>query len=66
MKNAEKFLNNVTINDITKVEIGQAQYSAMCFEDGGIVDDLLIYKYNDHYMLVVNAANIKKDWEWLK
>ena len=63
--NAENFLNNVTINDITKVEIGQAQYSAMCFDDGGIVDDLLIYKYDDHYMLVVNAANIKKDWDWL-
>ena len=56
---AEEFLNNVTINDITKVEIGQAQYSVMCFEDGGIVDDLLIYKYDDRFMLVVNAANIK-------
>ncbi len=64
-KNAEKFLNCVTINDVSKIEIGQAQYSAMCFEDGGIIDDLLIYRYSDHYMLVVNAANIEKDFNWL-
>lgn len=64
-KNAEKFLNNVTINDVSKIEIGQAQYSAMCYDDGGIVDDLLIYRYNEYYMLVVNAANIEKDFNWL-
>ena len=64
-KNAEKFLNYVTINDISKMEINQAQYSAMCYDDGGIVDDLLIYRYNDYYMLVVNAANIEKDFNWL-
>ena len=65
-KKADEFLNYVTINDITNIEVGQAQYSAMCYEDGGIVDDLLIYKYSDHYMLVVNAANIEKDWNWLQ
>jgi len=64
-KNAEKFLNYVTINDMSKIEIGQAQYSAMCYDDGGIIDDLLIYRYNDYYMLVVNAANIEKDFNWL-
>jgi aminomethyltransferase len=64
-KNAEKFLNNVTINDVSKIEVGQAQYSAMCYDDGGIIDDLLIYRYNDHYMLVINAANIEKDFYWL-
>jgi len=64
-KNAEKFLNYVTINDISKIEIGQAQYSAMCYDDGGIIDDLLIYRYIDHYMLVVNASNIEKDFNWL-
>ncbi len=64
-KNAEKFLNYVTINDVSKIEVGQAQYSAMCFDDGGIIDDLLIYRYNDYYMLVVNAANIEKDFNWL-
>lgn len=64
-KNSEKFLNYVTINDVSKIEIGQAQYSAMCYDDGGIVDDLLIYRYNEYYMLVVNAANIEKDFNWL-
>ena len=64
-KNAEKFLNYVTINDVSKIEINQAQYSAMCYDDGGIIDDLLIYRYNDYYMLVVNAANIEKDFNWL-
>ncbi|MFC1535976.1 glycine cleavage system aminomethyltransferase GcvT [Candidatus Neomarinimicrobiota bacterium] len=64
-KNAKNFLNFVTINDVSKIEIGQAQYSAMCYEDGGIIDDLLIYRYNDYYMLVVNASNIDKDFNWL-
>jgi aminomethyltransferase len=64
-KNAENFLNFVTINDVSKIEIGQAQYSAMCYEDGGIIDDLLIYRYNDYYMLVANASNIDKDFNWL-
>lgn len=62
---ATDFLNYVAINDVSNLEVGQAQYSAMCYDDGGIVDDLLIYKYSDYYMLVVNAANIEKDWEWL-
>ena len=64
-KNAENFLNFITINDVSKIEIGQAQYSAMCYEDGGIIDDLLIYRYNNYYMLVVNAAHIEKDLNWL-
>jgi aminomethyltransferase len=64
-KKATDFLNYVTVNDLTNLEVGQAQYSAMCYEDGGIVDDLLIYKYSNFYMLVVNAANIEKDWQWL-
>jgi aminomethyltransferase len=64
-KNAEKFLNYVTINDVSKIEVGQPQYSSMCYDDGGIIDDLLIYRYNDYYMLVVNASNIDKDFNWL-
>ncbi len=64
-KNAENFLNYVSINDVRKLEINQAQYSAMCYDDGGIIDDILIYHYNDYYMLVVNAANIEKDFNWL-
>src|SRR5688572_32850422 len=48
-------VQRITINDASKVEVGQAQYSAMCLETGGIVDDLLVYRYADRYMLVVNA-----------
>ena len=62
---AEDFLNYVTINDLNMIESWQAQYSAMCFEDGGIIDDLIIYRYPDHFMLVVNCANIEKDLDWL-
>ncbi len=53
-------------NDVSKLTDGRVQYSLMCYEDGGTVDDLLIYKKADgHYLLVVNAANIEKDFEWL-
>lgn len=63
---AEMFLNYVTVNDVAAMDAGQAQYTAMCLEDGGIVDDLLIYKYEDRYLAVVNAANIQKDWDHLQ
>ena len=62
---AEAFLNLVTINDVTSIKTGQAQYSAMCYADGGIVDDFLIYRYDDYFMLVVNASNLEKDYNWL-
>ena len=65
-KNAELFLQFITINDVIRLKPGQAQYSAMCFEDGGIIDDLLIYCYGDRFMIVVNAANIQKDFDWLE
>lgn len=56
----------VTINDASKMKPGKAQYTAMCYEDGGIVDDLLIYMLQDNlYMLVVNASNIEKDLKWI-
>ncbi len=61
---AESFLQRLTINDVSKLAVNQVQYSAMCHDDGGIVDDLLVYRFADHYMMVVNAANIQKDWEW--
>ena len=65
--NALSFLQKITVNDVSKLTPGKAQYSAMCFEDGGIVDDLLIYMLAEHsYMIVVNASNIEKDWEWMK
>lgn len=61
---AEAFLQKITINDVGKLAVHQVQYSAMCYEDGGIVDDLLIYRFPDHYLMVVNAANLEKDWAW--
>jgi aminomethyltransferase len=64
-KDALQFLQRVTVNDVSKLSEGKAQYSAMCYEHGGIVDDLLVYHAGDHYMLVVNAANIQKDFDWL-
>ncbi len=63
---AEAFLQNMTINDVSRLAIGQVQYSALCYDDGGIVDDLLLYRFADHYMMVVNASNIAKDWNWLQ
>jgi aminomethyltransferase len=60
------FLQQLLTNDIAKLEDGQALYSFMCYTDGGVVDDLLVYKLkDDDYMLVVNASNIDKDFEWL-
>lgn len=59
-------IQKITINDAAKLSKWDAQYSAMCYEDGGIVDDLLIYNMGqDGYLLVVNGANIEKDWNWV-
>ena len=63
--NALQFLQKVTINDVRKLKVGQAQYSAMCYVDGGIVDDLILYRKSNGYLMVVNAANIEKDYDWL-
>lgn len=60
------FVQNITVNDVAKLENGKVQYSAMCYEDGGIVDDLLVYKISDEeYLLVVNGANLDKDYQWM-
>jgi len=65
--NALDFVQYVTVNDASKLFPGRVQYSAMCYEDGGIVDDLLVYKIaEDEYMLVINASNIDKDFEWME
>ncbi len=64
-ENASSFLNYITINDIYTMNPGDAQYSAMCYENGGIIDDILVYKFDDRYMLVVNASNLEKDFNWL-
>lgn len=65
-RDALNFLQHTTVNDVSKLKPGKAQYSAMCYDDGGIVDDLLVYHCGDYYMLVVNASNIQKDFEWLQ
>ncbi len=64
--NAKELVQRVTSNDVSKLTIGQAQYSCFPNGKGGIVDDLLVYYYEpEKYMLVVNAANIDKDWNWI-
>lgn len=66
-KSALDFVQHVTVNDASKLNIGRVQYSAFCYPDGGIVDDLLVYKLSDdEFMLVVNASNKDKDFEWIK
>jgi aminomethyltransferase len=58
-------VQRISVNDASRIEVGQAQYSAMCLESGCVIDDLIIYRFEDHYMLVVNAANLEKDWAWV-
>ena len=59
-------LQKVTSNDVSKLAVNQAQYSCLPNENGGIVDDLIVYKISDEeYFLVVNASNIEKDWNWI-
>lgn len=61
------FVQYLTVNDASKLFPGRVQYSAMCYEDGGIVDDLLVYKIaDDEFMLVINASNTDKDFEWMQ
>ncbi len=63
---AVTFLNRVTTNNVAKLEPGQIQYSTMLQDDGGIVDDLLVYRFDDHLMVVVNAVNLDKDYMWIE
>lgn len=65
-ENALALIQKVTSNDASKLVDGKAQYSCLPNNDGGIVDDLIVYKIADnHFMLVVNASNIEKDWNWI-
>jgi aminomethyltransferase len=65
-ENALALIQKVTSNDASTLTIGRAQYSCLPNKDGGIVDDLIIYRMKDEqYLLVVNASNIEKDWEWI-
>jgi aminomethyltransferase len=64
---ALELVQKVTTNDVSKLSIGDAQYSCMPNQTGGIVDDLLVYYLGiNEYMLVVNASNIQKDWDWIQ
>lgn len=65
--NALQLIQRVTTNDASKLTAGKAQYSCLPNETGGIVDDLLVYciEENNVYMLVVNASNVEKDWNWI-
>lgn len=64
-REALDFVNYITVNDASQLEEYQVQYSAMCYEDGGIVDDLLVYRLPERYLLVVNASNTGKDFAWI-
>jgi len=64
--NALNLIQSVSSNDASKLTVGKAQYSCLPNEQGGIVDDLIIYKVKEEtYLLVVNASNIEKDWDWI-
>jgi aminomethyltransferase len=65
-KDALAFLQKTTTNDVAALAVGDIQYTCMATPDGGIVDDFLVYRLADRYFLVVNAANVKKDFDWLK
>ena len=65
-KNAKVFLQKLLINDVNKLEEGDAQYTAMCNNEGGIIDDLILYKQNESFLLIVNASNIEKNYNWME
>jgi aminomethyltransferase len=62
---AQSFLDFVTTNDVRAVEPNRAQYTLLLNRSGGVIDDLILYRLEDRYLLVVNAANIEKDFEWI-
>lgn len=63
---AERWVNHIFTNDVTGAPAGKIFYGMMLYPDGGTVDDLLVYKLSDtHFLLVINAANIDKDVEWM-
>ena len=62
---AAAFLDHLLTNKIANLKHGQMRYSCLCYEDGGTVDDLIVYRFDDeHFLCVVNASNKQKDWEW--
>lgn len=66
-KDAERYVNHIFTNDVRGIPVGKILYGMMCYEDGGVVDDLLVYKMaDDRFFLVINASNIDKDWAWIQ
>jgi len=64
--NSLEFVQHLCSNDISKIEVGNAQYNCITNESGGIIDDLIVYRLdNDKFLLVVNASNISKNWKWI-
>ena len=64
---AERYVNHIFTNNVIGMPAGKILYGMMCYEDGGVVDDLLVYKVDDQcFFLVINAANIDKDWAWIQ
>ncbi|MFO7894059.1 MAG: glycine cleavage system aminomethyltransferase GcvT [Longimicrobiales bacterium] len=59
-------IQHLLTNDASKLDVGQAQYTVLCKPDGGALDDCLVYRFDDHYMVVVNAANLEKDRAWFE
>ena len=66
-KDAERYVNHIFTNDVRGIPNGKILYGMMCYEHGGVVDDLLVYKMAaDRFFLVINASNIDKDWAWIQ
>ena len=64
---AERYVNHIFTNEVRNMPNGKILYGMMCYEDGGVVDDLLVYKMaGNRFFLVINAANIDKDWAWIQ
>ncbi len=60
------WVQHVVSNDASKIEVGQAQYAAICNERGGVIDDCITYRFDDRYLIVVNASNLEKDRAWIE
>ena len=66
-KDAERYVNHIFTNDVRDIAAGKILYGMMCYDNGGVVDDLLVYKMaDDRFFLVINASNIDKDWAWIQ
>ena len=64
---AERYVQHIFTNDVAGAPVGKIFYGMMCYDDGGTVDDLLVYKMDENsFFLVINAANIDKDWAWMQ